>query len=172
MSDLFFSNAVPAASELRLIMATRYLPESTCGGGFFDVRVFGAEVKCIVGTQIRVPEYYHAHLCRFVWRHHLYMELQQRGASLQLAQNLRPMLQRCVFYMDGVVEGLLTTVRRNKDKVGFRSEFFNLYLVLEFHVGRHEYNTVDAWRVLHKDLILEYQNIDDIGEPYWSMMIY
>lgn len=62
------------------------------------------------------------------------------------------------------MEGLLTTVWKHKGDASYRSRLFDLYLVLEYNIGRHEFDIVDAWKMEHRKIILECQDIHDISK--------
>lgn len=163
MTDRFFPDVAPEATELRLIMAVRYVAAPTITEGFFNVKVYATEIRSVVEEPISVPGHYHDHLTRFLWRHHVFMELQTRSPDLDLPDNLRPLLQRYIQYMDAIVEGLLTTVQKNVKAPAFRSHLFDMYLAVEYHVGHHRFRECDFWRVSHPQIILECQNVQDIG---------
>ena len=56
--------------------------------------------------------------------------------------------------MVGMVEGLLTTIQKRIGDVAYRSHLFNLYLVVEFYVGRHEHDIICRWAREHPDTTL------------------
>jgi len=165
MTDLFFPSEAPSATEMRLILSTRYYPIESPRDDFFDIRVYGREVGATTGENITLPKYYWDHLRRFLWRHDLYMHLYDEAfTGVRLPPNLRSLIKRYIQYMDAVAEGLLTTAGNRKGDVNYRSYLFNMYLVVDSLVGRHEYDVVSRWAMEHPDIILECTNIDDIGE--------
>ena len=125
--------------------------------------VYGLEVRKTVSESITIPTYYEGHLCRFLWHHHLFMHLYDGMA--ELAPTLRPLLMWYIQYMNSMVEGLLTTVQKRIGDVAYCLHLFNLYLIVEFHVGHHEHDIVCRWVREHPDTILECVNIDSIGKP-------
>ncbi|KAF8425015.1 hypothetical protein L210DRAFT_3509387 [Boletus edulis BED1] len=184
MSDLFFPHNSPSHEDMFNIMAIRYLPDPTAPKALFNVAIYSASGEGIVDTPTAVPSFYHDHLRRFLWRHCVYMELVSRE-NLALVKNLRPLLERYIFYMDAMVEGLLTTARNTTfaNDPTFRSSLFSQYLVVEYHVGRHEFNVVGAWRQSNPDVILECVALDaldfdsfyraaDETDPTWSGVRY
>ncbi|KIK72780.1 hypothetical protein PAXRUDRAFT_21590 [Paxillus rubicundulus Ve08.2h10] len=64
-------------------------------------------------------------------------------------------------YMDGIIEGLFTSAQ-NQQREGWRSALFNLYLVVEYLVKRHEYNIGDEWRKKNPDQILEQLDVTSL----------
>ncbi|KAG6371690.1 hypothetical protein JVT61DRAFT_9031 [Boletus reticuloceps] len=163
MSDLFFPNNSSPQEKMQLILSMHYLPDPTPRKELFSVMVYSASGEGVVDTPAIVPAFYHDHLCRFLWRHSVYMELVSQD-DITLMPKLRPLLERYIFYMDAVVEGLLTTARNKtftKDPT-FCSILFNQYLVVEYHVGHHEFNVIGAWRQRNPDIILECMMLDDI----------
>lgn len=165
MTDLFFPNTAPSQQELRLLMLIRYIPSTKAKGQYFEVNVRNWELQVMSDPGVvSVPIHYHEHLRRFIWRQMVFMELLTRGSDLDLAHALRPMLQRYVLYMDGIVEGLLTTAKVKKPDPGFRSRLFDLYLVVEYYVGRHEYDIVGDWRGSNLDIVLECQDVETLGK--------
>ena len=163
MTDLYFPVKAPTATELLAIRCIRYLEMGKVVDGLFRVAIYGSEVNAVCDKDVQVSEFYQDHLRCFLWRHHVYMELV--GRKVELPPNLRPLLLRYILYMDGMVEGLLTTLR-NPNHIGnrnFRSRLFNLYLIIDYHVGRHEYDVVGAWRESHPDIVLECVGMDEIG---------
>lgn len=164
MTDLFFPSTTPDAQEIRLILAVRYYHIPSARDDFFDVVPFGWEVQRKILPSITVPVYYQNHLRRFLWRHHLYMHLYDGAPVLQLAPNLLPLLTSYIQYMDAMAEALLTAAKRNVGDVSCRSYLFNMYLVIEFHIGRHEHDVVSRWASKHPNVVLECVNIDSIGK--------
>ena len=164
MTDLCFPNAAPNVIELCLIMLKRYTPELKPNGEFFNVLIYSRDTREMAVNPITVPTNYHSHLCRFLWCHQAYMEIQTRLEHVQLPLDLLSLLQRYTLYMDGIMEGLLTTVWKHKGDASYRSRLFDLYLVLEYNIGCHEFNIVDAWKMEHRKIILECQDIHDIGK--------
>lgn len=151
-------------------MSARYVAEVHSPRDFFKVKVISWEdpSKPEVEAPITVPSTYHTHLRRFIWRHQLFMELYSRANtvnSFKLRTGLRPILLRYIEYMDGMVEGLLTTVKKNPGDATFRSNLFDLYLVTDYYLqGQHEHHLGDTWRLQHPDTILECVKMDTIGE--------
>ncbi|KAH0835517.1 hypothetical protein J3R83DRAFT_9202 [Lanmaoa asiatica] len=162
MTDRLFPNDAPQESETRSISAIRYRAKVPVDGcDFFAVEIYNVEVKTVTDDTdvILVPVHYYEHVRRFLWRHCLFMEVWRRAGSLKLANGLQTMLKRYIMYMDGITEGLLqlTDFKKGEDK-DLRSVVFDLYLVTEFFVGRHEYDIGDAWRCQNADTILERQS--------------
>lgn len=169
MTDIFMPLARCSAQELRLLMSVRYVADVQTDGNLCKVKVISWEEdsKPEIEDPIVVPASYHIHLQHFIWRQHLFMGLVDRANSVttfKLRKGLRPILQRYIEYMDGMVEGLLTSVKRNPDPA-FRSKLFDLYLVTDYYLeGRHEYDVGDTWRLEHPDTILECVQMDTIGK--------
>ncbi|KAF8432338.1 hypothetical protein L210DRAFT_869429 [Boletus edulis BED1] len=140
MSDLFFLHNSPSHEDMFNITAIHYLPDPTAPKVLFNVAIYSASGEGIVDNPTTVPSFYHDHLRCFLWRHCVYMELVSRE-NLALAKNLRPLLERYTFYMDAMVEGLLTTARNMTfaNDPTFRSSLFSQYLIVEYHVGCHEF---------------------------------
>ena len=65
--------------------------------------------------------------------------------------------------MDGIVEGLLTTVRKRQDDLQYRSVLFNMYLTMEYFVGQHEHYVAVQWRGIHLEVVLECQDVVELG---------
>lgn len=146
-------------------MSIRYCPMESPHAEFFDVAIYGSEVDRLLGTPITVPKYYWEHLRRFLWRHHVYMQLYASTSSgVKLPASVRSVIKLYIQYMDGIAEGLLTTAGRRRGDPGYRSYLFNMYLVVDFHVGRHEHHVVSSWAAEHPDIIIECVDIDTIGK--------
>lgn len=158
MSDRFFPTKLASVDEIRLIKAIRYeVPVAIKDKeNFFDVGVYAPEIKKHL-EKIKVPAHYHEHLRRFMWRHRLFLELYIRVAddTVQSRQGLKNLLNRYIIYMDGIAEGLLTTAKRRAGIQDYRSRLFDMYLVIEHYVGRHEFDVAFDWRERHPDIILE-----------------
>lgn len=172
MTDLFFPSSPPDAHELRRIMAIRYRPAAITSN-FFGVKAYAwpGDTKSTVGKPIRLPGQYYHHLSRFLWRHQVFMELQSRFSDLQLAPTHQPLVQRYMQYMNAMVAGLLTPEQKNTKDPSFRSRLFDLYLVVEYFVGHHEFHLVDSWRACNPDSILECQDVLDLGALNLDMCI-
>lgn len=171
MSDYLWPRSLVTSRELRLLMAIRYRMDGMPTGPFFKVKVIAWELGPTYESEdhITVPSFYHNHLRHFLWRQHLFMELYKRvntEKGFRLQTGLRALLQRYIQYMDGMVEGLLTTVKRHPRDADFRSSLFNLYLVTDYYLdGIHEPDLGDQWRLQHPDIILECVGLDAIGSP-------
>lgn len=168
MSDRYFPSSPPSEDELRLILLLRYVPSSVkTKEGFFTVNVRNWELGTASdpGT-ILVPVRYQEHLRRFLWREMIFMEVIRRCTlrEIYLVATVSPLVKRYIMYMDGILEGLLTTARKRQDDVKYRSVLFEMYLNVEYFVGRHEFDIAGQWRESHPDTILECQDALQLGE--------
>ncbi|KIK72318.1 hypothetical protein PAXRUDRAFT_22125 [Paxillus rubicundulus Ve08.2h10] len=89
------------------------------------------------------------------------MGIDENASNLVLTKGMCPLIQRYIMYMDGIIEGLFTSAQ-NQQREGWRSALFNLYLVVEYLVKRHEYNLGDEWRKKNPDQILEQLDITSL----------
>ena len=129
----------------------------------FVVQVINTDYAALSSPNITVPTYYYEHLKRFLWRHRLFIGVNERAQQLPLAMGLRPLIQQYIMYMDAIVEALLTTARKaSEHQEGWRAELFDLYLVVEHMVERHEYHLGDDWRLKNPDHILEQINVNSL----------
>lgn len=173
MTDLLFPIEVPDQRLLSFIVARRYIPDDRCNNdGFFNVNTCDRTGKK-VDKPLQVPRYYLDHLRHFTWRHHVYMELNDRAVALNLDHGLQQLLQKYIFYMNGILQGLLGPVRKHHNDVTFRSRLFDGYLAVEYHVGRHEFDIVGAWRDQHPDVLLECESEDitDTGMLHYHLIL-
>lgn len=162
MADRFFPAYVPDEELLRRLCLIRYYPKKIQDSDFFHVSVMNVELKQPTHPKIiQLPNVYFEHLRRFIWRQHVFMELAARKPKIP--DQLRTMIKKYIMYMDGMIEGLLTTARQRKGELDYRSRLFNQYLIVEYFVGRHEYDVVGRWRMENADTILECQDMEALG---------
>ena len=166
--DRFFPLTNHDSHELQLIMLIHYVVStSPVKPGFFVVKVKNSELNATTppGT-ILVPNHYKDHLQCFLWRHQVFMEVvhQYNDKELHLVPYLSPLFQHYIVYMDGVAEDLLTTARKMINNPSYRSLTFDLYLVVEYFIQRHESHIAAQWRGNNPDVILECQDAFQLGE--------
>lgn len=162
MTDLFFPSEAPPLDEFRAISLACYYVQSTPKEGFCIVQWYSwANSQPVILESIKVPATYYAHLRHFLWRHHIFMELISRSELIKdgvvLSTHAKQMIQKYIWYMDAMGEGLMTPVRSkaNQGWCGFRSNLFDLYLLVEYYVGRHEHDVVSTWLAQHPNVHLE-----------------
>jgi len=170
MTDRYFPNTVPTASELMLIMLVRYVTDDdddSTGEDFCLVKARNWQLETVSkDDSVEVPIAYSKHLKHFLWRQLAFIEVYNRATKqlIDIAPRLRPLLQKYILYMDGMLEGLLTTARKHQGDPGYRSRLFDTYLVVEYFVARHEYDVVGRWRANNPDTILECQDAFALGK--------
>ena len=170
MTDRYFPHTVPTASELSMIILVRYVVSDNTTeeeeGAFHEVKTVNWPAQKPAEDPILIPTKYVRHLRHFLWRHHAFMEVYDRGRRqyIKVAPALSRLLQKYIVYMDGIAEGLLTTARHNQDNPTYRSRLFDLYLVVEYFVARHEYDIVGDWRYNNPKTILECQDPFSLGK--------
>lgn len=168
MSDRFFPNTVPTEDELRLILLVRYhVSSAKTKKGFFSVDTWNWELDVASEpSTILVPVRYLHHLRRFLWREMILMEVMRRSAlqEIFLSPAASPLVKRYIQYMDAIAEGLLTTAQKRQGDSSYRSVLFEMYLNVEYFVGRHEFNVAGHWRADHPETVLECQDALELGE--------
>lgn len=167
MSDRYFPASTPTEEELQLILLVRYVQSAQRKKeGFVTVKVrnFELDIAAEPGI-ILVPAHYREHLRRFLWRQTVFMEVVKRSSqsTVHLVAPASPLVKRYIVYMDGIVEGLLTTARKRQDDPRYRSVLFDMYLTVEFFVGRHEHHVAAQWRRTHPEVVLECQDAFELG---------
>lgn len=169
ITNCYFPISVPDQNELRLILLVCYtLSTKKSTYGFFTVKMRNCEI-CLPSdpSTILVPLQYKEHLHHFLWQETLFMEVvsQRTTGRLTLSQKAMSLADHYIMYMDGMLEGLLTTARKRENDPGYRSVTFDTYLVVEYFVGRHdEHNIAGQWRKSHPSTILECQDAFNLGE--------
>ncbi|KAI6016421.1 hypothetical protein PISMIDRAFT_360051 [Pisolithus microcarpus 441] len=153
MTDSFFPVYPPPRHELRLITLIRYkaLPPE---GDKFTVHAINTVFNIPACDPFNIPSDYYEHVRRFLWRHHLFMEVEKRKDELSMAVGLRSRAQRYIAYMDAMIEGLFVKARRFEGS-DWRSTLFDLYLIVDHLVQGHEYHQGHLWRLNNPDRILE-----------------
>ncbi|KAI6159737.1 hypothetical protein EDD17DRAFT_1511145 [Pisolithus thermaeus] len=150
----------PAPAELRLITVIRYkaLPPA---GGKFTVNAINTDLNVPVSDPFDVPGDYYEHVRRFLWRHQVFMGVEKRKDELSLAVGLSTRAQCYISYMDAMIESLFTKARRSGGG-DWRSNLFDLYLVVDHLVQGHEYNVGWLWRMENPDRILETVDVNTL----------
>ncbi|KAG9310698.1 hypothetical protein JVU11DRAFT_9292 [Chiua virens] len=166
MADLFFPPEVPTLHEINKISITRYYVKNVAEGDFCVIQVLGwANSQPSLLGDIQLPIIYHTHLRHFLWRHHVFMELNSRTELVKdgvvLSAHIKQTIQKYIWYMDAIGGGLMASARfrTNRGRTDFRCNLFDLYLLVEYYVGRHEHDVV-YWVAFYK----EQDDKDDI----WS----
>ncbi|KAF9235429.1 hypothetical protein BU15DRAFT_64876 [Melanogaster broomeanus] len=100
-----------------------------------------------------VPSSYYEHLRRFLWRYYLFSVLINKfntGSTKKriVLPAVATFLQKMVVMMDTVVEQLIMGCMEKGQELDpeLRCQYFDDYLVTEFVVGRHDPESVEAWR--------------------------
>ncbi|KAF9232094.1 hypothetical protein BU15DRAFT_67768 [Melanogaster broomeanus] len=100
-----------------------------------------------------VPSSYYEHLRRFLWRYYLFSVLINKFNTGNTKKRVvlpavATFLQEMVVMMDTVVEQLIMgCMEKGQELVPeLRCQYFDDYLVTEFIVGRHDPESVEAWR--------------------------
>ncbi|KAI6121418.1 hypothetical protein F5141DRAFT_1090002 [Pisolithus sp. B1] len=154
MTDLFFPINPPTHHELQLIELIRYKafpPE----GGKFMVHAINTDYNTLACVPFVVPSPYYEHIKRFLWRHQLFMGVEKRRDELALAVGLCKQTQCYIAYLDAIIEGLFIKARWSEFGLDWRSDLFDLYLVVDYFVHGHKYNQGALWRLNNPDQILE-----------------
>ncbi|KAI6111431.1 hypothetical protein F5141DRAFT_1063706 [Pisolithus sp. B1] len=177
MTDLFFPMHPPAHAELRLITVIRYKALRPAGGKF-TINAINTDLNIPASEPFDVPSDYYEHVRRFLWRHQVFMGVEKRKEELSLAVGLSTRAQCYIAYMDAMIEGLFTKARRSGGG-DWRSDIFDLYLVVDHLVQGHEYNVGSLWRMENPDRILETVDVNtldwktfyatvDKNDPVWT----
>ncbi|KAI5981107.1 hypothetical protein EDD15DRAFT_2204517 [Pisolithus albus] len=181
MIDLFFPVDPPPRDELQLIDLIRYMalpPE----GDKFVVQAMNTDYNTFACDPFDVPSYYYEHVRRFIWRHRLFIGVEKQADKLSLAVGLPTRLQRYISYLDAMIEGLFVEARRSQGN-DWRSSLFDLYLSVDYFVGRHEHNRGNVWREHNPDKIMTTVDVTtldwrtfydsaDVNDPVWSGLSY
>lgn len=182
MSYLFFPNDPPTRHELRLINLIRYKAFPPTGGKFV-VHTMNTDYDALAGQPFEVPSHYYDHVRRFLWRHQLLMGVEERSSELALAVGLCRRTQCYISYLDAMIESLFVEARRPRFGHDWRSNLFDLYLVVDYFVRGHEYCQGMQWTLRNPGQILEvidvttldwetfYAAADD-SDPVWSGLSY
>lgn len=172
MSDLLFPNTVPTSKELSLIKQVEYRPKITDSSDFFSIHVFNTKTMGATESDIRIPNWYYQHVLRFLWRHRLFLAI-HGNSKIKFDRGHRTMIRRYIAYMDAVMEGLLMGCRiAEGNDVTYRSRTFEMYLAVEFYIGRHEFDVCDTWRRANKQPILEAIDVKDLGEYHRTCALF
>ncbi|KAI5983625.1 hypothetical protein EDD15DRAFT_2201917 [Pisolithus albus] len=165
MTDSFFPMYPPSRRELRLITLIRYkaLPPE---GDKFTVHAINTVFNIPACDPFDVPSGYYEHVRRFLWRHHLFMEVEKRTDDLSVAVGLRSRVQRYIACMDAMIGGLFVKARSFEGS-DWRSTLFDLYLIVDHHVQGHEYRQGHLWRLNNPDRILETVDVTTLGTLIW-----
>ena len=121
----------------------------------------------------KFPRHYVPHLERFLWRYYLFSGLYEHFhlKKPQLNRIGIGFLERMLVMMDTVVEQLVMACSRVGDKLSpdLRVEYFDYYLATEFIVGRHDPDSVDAWRRNPNNLLFDLERIepDSLGKCFY-----
>lgn len=163
MTDLLFHDREPTLKKLNIIMQIRYELKETEDEHFCVVCIGNPTLNAVV-EDIRIPKSYQGHLRRFLWRHALFMGIESNIHEKLDADNRR-IIKRYISYMDAILAALIQGCRGEKGvNVYYRSKTFDLYLVVEFFIGRHDYQSGDQWRRTHKMPLLETVDVMKLGE--------
>lgn len=166
MSDLLFPEIVAGnkyyAAILLYIPLLRYTvfaPANEQLGILFGAMPANSQptVKC------RFPRYYIPHLERFLWRYYMFFGVYDEFhlKRKQMTSVGLGFMQRMLVMLDTVLEQLVVTCekRTNGMDPNMRVPYFDDYLVTEYIVGRHDHQSVDAWRRNQDNVDLDLERI-------------
>ncbi|KAI6096123.1 hypothetical protein F5141DRAFT_1221063 [Pisolithus sp. B1] len=165
----------PSNTELNRIAVVKYKVLPPVGDKFTVQPNFPSE-------PFDVPSNYYKHVRRFLWRHHVFIGVEKRKEELSLASGLSTHAQWYIAYMDAMIEALFTKARRSGGGE-WRSNVFDLYLVVDNLVQGHEYDMASLWRMKNADVILEtvdvtaldwksFYSTTDENDPVWTGLSY
>lgn len=168
MTDFLFSIAVPTVKELSFIRQVEYSTRAPDGPDFFSIQVFNNATRETTEPDIRVPNWYHQHVLRFLWRHRLFISM-DHNSRIKLKRGLGAMVKRYIAFMDAIMDSLLMGCRIAKGTdITYRSRTFDMYLGVEFYIGYHDYSVGDTWRQANKNIMLEGIDVKELGEYYYQ----
>jgi hypothetical protein len=110
-----------------------------------------------------VPKVYTDHLLRLNYRFDLYMTILdklilKKGNCTGAAEDIET-LKKYVAYLENVMDAIWEEVRLadNKGQLtpGWRSSHLDLWLVKEYHIGRHDQTSVIHFRTVSDDAVLK-----------------
>ncbi|KAI6029949.1 hypothetical protein PISMIDRAFT_24005 [Pisolithus microcarpus 441] len=135
MSHAYFPDTVPEGTTLDLMMAKRKVVEgSEARRCLVKIREDDADTK-----EIDLPGSYYAHMQRFVWRETAIRVVLANSETLGVGEGLQDTLKQVLWYMCGIFERIGVESRKAiARQPQWRSEAFDNYLKIEYHVMRHE----------------------------------
>ncbi|KAN0101315.1 hypothetical protein V8E55_001299, partial [Tylopilus felleus] len=95
-----------------------------------------------------LPDSYHAHLQRFVWREEAIRLVLAHEEELELSEDFVDNITMFMWYMDNVFKRMMieSGPKVKKAESSYHSPTFDNYLLVEHCVRRHEPVNVRAWR--------------------------
>ncbi|KAI6110566.1 hypothetical protein EDD16DRAFT_1897873 [Pisolithus croceorrhizus] len=111
------------------------------------------------------------------------MGVEKRRDELALAVGLCRQAQCYIAYLDAIIEGLFIKARWSESGLDWRSDLFDLYLVVDYFVHGHDYNQGDLWRLKNPNQVLEVIDVttldwetfyaaSDDSDAIWSGLSY
>lgn len=164
MTDCMFRDALPSSKVLYKITQIQHEIQVTNDEDYFSIHVRNQAQDGLLDDTVLIPRWYEVHLSHFLWRYHILIGIESNAPESLDVYN-RAMVKRYISYMDGILASLLNGCRRGKGcDVHYRSEIFDLYLVVELSIGRHDHASGDEWRRLNPTTILETLDVRMLSE--------
>ncbi|KAI5984881.1 hypothetical protein EDD15DRAFT_2201005 [Pisolithus albus] len=135
MSHAYFPETVPDDTTLYSIMEKRKTVKGSEGGRcVIKIRDDDDETR-----EIDIPGSYFTHMQRFVWRERAIRAVLANSEMLGIGEGLEDTLKKVLWYMGGIFERICVESRKAiAREQQWRSEAFDNYLKIEYHVMRHE----------------------------------
>ncbi|KIJ57460.1 hypothetical protein HYDPIDRAFT_35103, partial [Hydnomerulius pinastri MD-312] len=160
MSDYYWLQTVTADRMSMIEQVWYYVVEieqedGTTSGDFVAVKYWNLnERKRYFRTN--VPASYSQHLKEFLWREQTLMRIHSRIVGNKDEKAFSKFIEKQIALMDEVVEQLLVPCMLEGGELlkDFRSPGFDEYLATEWHVGRHDPDSVNDFRD-GSDVVLE-----------------
>lgn len=163
MATSYYPNDVPTTQTLRRLLETHRKVWSDAHSRVVEVAIDGKVLLVL-------PDSYHAHLQRFVWREEAIRLVLAHEEELELSEDFVDNITMFMWYMDNVFKRMMieSGPKVKKAESSYHSPTFDNYLLVEHCVRRHEPVNVRAWRRT-TDVPFEDFNVHECGEcrfPY------
>ncbi|KAI5999284.1 hypothetical protein EDD15DRAFT_2193946 [Pisolithus albus] len=135
MSHAYFPETAPEATTLDSMMQKRKIVKgSESSRCVIKIRDDDDETR-----EIDIPGSYYTHMQRFVWRERAICAVLTNSEELEVGEELQDTLKKVLWYMGGIFERICVESRKAVAREQqWRSEVFDKYLKIEYHVMRHE----------------------------------
>ena len=172
MANQYFPTAIPGNDKVQGICSSTYVVAITKVRGPWTCQM-SRSVRQSTGDITSIPlqafpEHYREHIRRFTWRlSTLSMILRfTKEHELPKEKKFYETLKRTLVYMDNIANFLLSdaqAVAEEDRTVNWRCRTFDLYLVTECLVKRHEPEAVREYR-RRGDMNINRVSLDDLGK--------
>ncbi|KIJ57544.1 hypothetical protein HYDPIDRAFT_171643, partial [Hydnomerulius pinastri MD-312] len=162
MANRYFPTAIPGNDKVQGICSSTYVVAKTKVRGPWTCQM----------SRSQFPEHYREHILRFTWRLSTLSMILQFTKELELPKEKKfyETLKRTLVYMDNIANFLLSdaqAVAEEDRTVNWRCRTFDLYLVTECLVKRHEPEAVREYR-RRGDMNINRVSLDDLD---WNAYI-